>query len=162
MQIDLHQRSTSLPASEAPRFQSDTIQQALAHWNRERLSPQFPSSDWNQHFEHEAQMRYLETSLLEELRAEVADRAREAPTDVDGFVEWFEDLKQTGPGQGDPLFPWLADSANEVQLRWFFDRADRAWIFDNSLSEPQLVARKGDGGITIRSGLPQEVMVSLI
>jgi predicted ABC-type ATPase len=49
-----------------------------------------------------------------------------------------------------------------AQLRWFFDRADRAWIFDNSLSEPQLVARKGDGGITIRSGLPQEVMVSLI
>lgn len=122
MQIDLHQRSTSLPASEAPRFQSDTIQQALAHWNRERLSPQFPSSDWNQHFEHEAQMRYLETSFLEELRAEVADRAREAPTDVDGFVEWFEDLKQTGPGQGDPLFPWLADSANEVQLRWFFEQ----------------------------------------
>ncbi|WP_240345010.1 iron-containing redox enzyme family protein [Novosphingobium sp. THN1] len=67
-------------------------------------------------------MRYLETSFLEELRAEVVDRAREAPTDVDGFVEWFEGLKQTGPGQGDPLFPWLADSANEVQLRWFFEQ----------------------------------------
>jgi predicted ABC-type ATPase len=49
-----------------------------------------------------------------------------------------------------------------TQLRWFFDRADRAWVFDNSLSEPQLVARKGDGGITVRSGLPAEVMDSLV
>jgi len=49
-----------------------------------------------------------------------------------------------------------------AQLRWFFDQADRAWVFDNSLSEPQLVARKGDGGITIRAGLPSEVMDSLI
>lgn len=49
-----------------------------------------------------------------------------------------------------------------AQLRWFFDRADRAWVFDNSLSEPQLVARKADERITIRSGLPQEIMDSLI
>lgn len=117
MQIELDQRSTS-----GPQFRNDTIQQTLARWNRERLSPQFPAEDWNHHFEHEAQMRYLETAFLEELRAEVSDRAREAPTDVDGFIAWFEDLKQTGPGQGDPLFPWLAESANEVQLRWFFEQ----------------------------------------
>lgn len=117
MQIDLVQRSAS-----APQFRNDALQQSLAHWNRERLSPQFPADDWAQHFEHEAQMRYLETAFLEELRAEVSDLACEAPTDVDGFVAWFENLKQTGPGQGDPLFPWLAESANEVQLRWFFEQ----------------------------------------
>ena len=49
-----------------------------------------------------------------------------------------------------------------AELRWFFDQADRAWIFDNSVAEPQLVAHKGDGRITIRSGLPQEIMVSLV
>jgi predicted ABC-type ATPase len=48
------------------------------------------------------------------------------------------------------------------QLRWFFDAADQAWVFDNSLSEPQLVARKGEGRITIRSGIPTEVMQALI
>lgn len=117
MQIDLEQRSTA-----APCFQSDAIQQSLAHWNRERLSPGFPADDWPYHFEHEAQMRYLETSSLEELRAAVIDRAREAPTDIEGFVAWFQDLNQTGPGQGDPLFPWLAEHANEVQLRWFFEQ----------------------------------------
>lgn len=105
-----------------PQFQNDALQQGLAHWNRERLSPQFPSENWSEHFETEAHFRWLEASFLEELRAEVADRAREAPQSVDGFVEWFEDLKETGPGQGDPLFPWLAEHASRDQLRWFFEQ----------------------------------------
>ena len=29
-----------------------------------------------------------------------------------GLSEWFERLKEHGPGQGDPLFPWLATQAN--------------------------------------------------
>lgn len=105
-----------------PQFQNDDLQQSLARWNRERLSPQFPSADWSEHFENEARYRWLEASFLEELRAEVADRAREAPQTADGFIEWFEDLKQTGPGQGDPLFPWLAEEASRDQLRWFFEQ----------------------------------------
>lgn len=105
-----------------PQFQNDALQQALAHWNRERLSPQFPSQNWSEHFENESHFRWLEASFLEELRAEVADRAREAPQDVDGFVEWFEGLKQTGPGQNDPLFEWLAEEASLDQLRWFFEQ----------------------------------------
>lgn len=121
MQIDLEQRSTTT-GSEDHRFHSDKIQQALASWNRERLSPQFPVDDWPQHFEHEAQMRFLEASFLEELRGEIVEQASGAPTDVDGFVAWFEDLRNAGPGQGDPLFPWLAESANAPQLRWFFEQ----------------------------------------
>ena len=45
--------------------------------------------------------------------------AAEAPTDPDGFIAWFEELKATGPGQGDPLFPWLARHASRDELRWF-------------------------------------------
>jgi hypothetical protein len=117
MQIDLDQRSTS-----SPQFRGDKIQQALARWNRTRLSPGFPEEDWPHHFENEAQMRYVEAIFLEELRSEVRERAAQAPTDVEGFVAWFENLKEVGPGQGDALFPWLAESANEVQLRWFFEQ----------------------------------------
>ncbi|MBB3860626.1 hypothetical protein GGQ88_001892 [Novosphingobium hassiacum] len=106
----------------APQFQNDALQQGLAHWNRERLSPQFPAENWSEHFETEAHFRWLEASFLEELRAEVADRAREAPQSVEGFGEWFEDLKDTGPGQGDALFPWLAEHASRDQLRWFFEQ----------------------------------------
>ena len=51
----------------------------------------------------------------------VRDAAR-APTDVDGFIAWFEQLQDMGPGQGDALFPWLAETASRDQLRWFFEQ----------------------------------------
>ena len=117
MQIASHHRPI-----EAQRFASDKIQQTLAHWNRTRLSPGFPVADWADHFEHEAHMRYLEAQFLEDLRAEVQEWAASAPTDVDGFVQWFEDLKDVGPGQGDPLFPWLAGDATREELCWFFEQ----------------------------------------
>jgi hypothetical protein len=101
------------------QFLNDPFQQRLAHWNRVRLSPGFPSSDWQSRIAAEATMLRLEGGFLEELRGEIADRAAEAPTDADGFVEWFEALQTNGPGQGDPLFPWLAGHASRDELRWF-------------------------------------------
>ncbi|MGN7999008.1 iron-containing redox enzyme family protein [Sphingomonas sp. 22176] len=110
----------------APRprsqFLTDSFQRGLAHWNRERLEPGFPSDDWQRLFERDVRMERLQGAFLEELRAEVIDEAAEAPTDADGFIDWFEGLKATGPGQGDPLFPWLADAADRDQLRWFFEQ----------------------------------------
>ena len=53
---------------------------------------------------------------------EVAEEAAAAPTDVEGFIAWFEELKASGPGQYDALFPWLAEEANLDQLRWFFEQ----------------------------------------
>lgn len=104
------------------RFHNSGFQQALAHWNRQRLAPQFPVNDWTTHFENEARMRLLEASFLEDLREEVRDAAHAAPRDPEGFVAWFEDLKHTGPGQGDGLFPWLAEQADIEQMRWFFEQ----------------------------------------
>ncbi len=110
----------------APRLRSqfltDSFQRGLAHWNRERLEPGFPSDDWQRLFERDVRMERLQGAFLEELRAEVIEEAAEAPTDVDGFIAWFEGLKATGPGQGDPLFPWLAEQADRDQLRWFFEQ----------------------------------------
>ena len=37
----------------------------------------------------------------------------------DAFIAWFEELRENGPGQGDPLFPWLATTATREQMRWF-------------------------------------------
>ena len=67
-------------------------------------------------------MEETEIAFLETLRAEVVGEAAEVPTDPDGFVAWFEGLKEVGPGQGDPLFPWLAEQATADQLRWFFEQ----------------------------------------
>lgn len=106
----------------ASQFRTDSFQRGLAHWNRERLAPQFPTDDWQRRLERDMRMVRLEGGFIEELRAEIAPRAAEAPTDPDGFVAWFEALKADGPGQGDPLFPWLATTADRDQLRWFFEQ----------------------------------------
>jgi len=104
------------------QFLRDSFQRGLAYWNRERLSPGFPSDDWQRVFERDMRMQRLEGDFLEELRVEVIAEAARAPTDANGFIEWFEDLKATGPGQGDPLFPWLAETASVDELRWFFEQ----------------------------------------
>lgn len=36
-----------------------------------------------------------------------------------------------------------------AQMPWFLDQADRAWILDNSGSEPRLIAEKQGGEVTI-------------
>jgi hypothetical protein len=104
------------------QFLNADFQQRLAHWNRERLAPSFPADDWQSRLASEATMLRLEGGFLEELRGEIADRAAEAPTDPDGFIAWFEALMENGPGQGDPLFPWLAEEASRDELRWFLQQ----------------------------------------
>lgn len=103
-------------------YLADGCQQSLAHWNRERLGPRFPPDDWQAALARNRAMEETEIAFLETLRAEVAAEAAEIPTDPDGFVAWFEGLKEVGPGQGDPLFPWLAEHATADQLRWFFEQ----------------------------------------
>jgi hypothetical protein len=106
----------------ASQFLNDRFQPQLARWNRIRLAPSFPSDDWQATVAGDATMLRLEGGFVEELRAEIAERAAEAPTDPDGFIAWFEALKEDGPGQGDPLFPWLAEHATRDELRWFLQQ----------------------------------------
>ena len=47
-----------------------------------------------------------EIEMVEALRRAVAPLIAEIPSEPDGFIAWFEQLRHTGPGQGDPLFPW--------------------------------------------------------
>jgi hypothetical protein len=102
------------------QFLTDSFQRGLAHWNRERLVPQFPVADWQAVLERDHRLKRLESAFIEELRSAVSGRAQSVPQDPETFVEWFEALKVTGPGQSDPLFPWLAEEATRDELRWFF------------------------------------------
>ena len=104
------------------QFLNDAFQQRLAWWNRERLTPQLPTASWQAQIAADATMLRLEGGFVEELRQEVADEASAAPTDPDGFVAWFEILEQSGPGQGDALFPWLAGAASRDDIRWFLEQ----------------------------------------
>jgi len=101
------------------QFLNDDFQQGLAHWNRQRLAPALPSEDWQLVLDGDAKLLRLEGAFLEELRAEVAEQAAAAPRKPGAFLAWFEALAETGPGQGDPLFPWLAKEASLAQMRWF-------------------------------------------
>ncbi len=80
-----------------------------------------------------------EVDFVETLRRAVAPLAPNIPAKVDGFIAWFEALKQTGPGQGDPLFPFLAETATFEQMKWFLRQevAGEAG-FDDLLAMTQL------------------------
>jgi hypothetical protein len=88
----------------------------LAALNRLRLTPKLPD---------EADPVDMAASLAEEAaflnaaRRRVAVAASAAPTGAKDFVHWFERLALGGPGQGDPLFSWLATECSLSQMRWF-------------------------------------------
>ena len=64
------------------QFLTDSFQRGLAHWNRERLEPGFPSADWSRTFERDIRMQRLEGGFLEELRAEASDEAARFSEDM--------------------------------------------------------------------------------
>jgi hypothetical protein len=99
----------------------DELHAELTLLNRSRLAPPdaTPTEDWRTALAREHALRVREHEFLEAELAAVRARAQGAPRTGRAFVAWFEDLKATGPGQGDPLFPWLAEAASLADLRWF-------------------------------------------
>ncbi|RKH65675.1 iron-containing redox enzyme family protein [Corallococcus aberystwythensis] len=98
---------------------SERLHRTLLRFNRARLAPGFPTEGWRAAVQEETQLRLLEGEYVEAERQRIASWAAEAPEDADGFIAWFEDLKESGPGQHDPLFPWLATKASLEQMNWF-------------------------------------------
>ncbi len=95
------------------------LHRELAAKNRNRLAPRFPGPAWAEELGDEYALRLFEGEVLELERAEIRERAAAAPTDVDGFLAWFEELEKTGPGQHDALFPWLEAEADLDAMKWF-------------------------------------------
>lgn len=114
--------ATKFREAGASQFLNTGFQRALAKWNRRRLAPSFPDRDWRSELDEDVKMLRLEGAFLDELRAEVAAELEDVPEDARRFVQWFEALKERGPGQGHPLFPWLAGAATEDQMRWFLEQ----------------------------------------
>ena len=98
---------------------SSDLQPRLARFNAKRFNPALPDPAWRQEIAEAADHLMQEGEWLEARRAAVSARATEAPRDADGFVAWFEMLEHNGPGQGDPLFAWLAEHASMDEMRWF-------------------------------------------
>ncbi|MBK1660658.1 iron-containing redox enzyme family protein [Paracraurococcus ruber] len=109
----------SLHATTLDDAGQEALQRRLCELNRRRFTPTLPEGDADRESEEMAALEREERRFLAAGRARVAARAAQAPTDPDGFVAWFEALDRSGPGQGDPLFPWLAAQASMDQMRWF-------------------------------------------
>jgi len=97
----------------------DRWHRRLAQFNAQRFAPTLPAAGWELDIADQADLLVEEGHWIEEMRQQVTARAAEAPRDSDGFVVWFEELDRSGPGQGDLLFPWLAETATMEEMRWF-------------------------------------------
>jgi hypothetical protein len=120
------------------------LQFQLNRLNALRLNPNLPSLHWQDEISEMAKLTILEGIFLEKERQVVSKRAAEAPTDVTNFIAWFEELKETGPGQKDPLFAWLAEQCSMNQMKWFLSQevAGEAGFEDlTALTQLKLPAR---------------------
>lgn len=95
------------------------FQVALTRYNAERLLPRLPDEAAPDEVGVEAAVMAAEIASIEAQRRAVAPLIGEVPSDADAFVAWFERLKESGPGQGDALFPWLAKTATVQEMCWF-------------------------------------------
>jgi Iron-containing redox enzyme len=103
-----------------PEFpDAEALHVGLARWNRRRLAVQTPADDWQVQLAEDHRMLRLEGAFVEAFRAHVAHLVAAVPRDPDGFLAWFEGLKDAGPGQWDPLFGWLEADADLEQMKWF-------------------------------------------
>jgi hypothetical protein len=105
-----------------PARDAAVLHRRLSYFNRRRLSPATGLDDWERGLQEEVALRRLERRFVEAERRQIADRLRDLPADADAFMQWFEALKESGPGQGDRLFPWLAREAAPEQMRWFLQQ----------------------------------------
>lgn len=112
----------SVGGGHASMGHASAIQKALSEFNRRRLSPSTPDNDVPLALLYAHEMGMLEHQFLEQDRQAIAARALGAPSTPQAFAAWFDALNDTGPGQHDPLFDFLAAHATIDQLRWFIQQ----------------------------------------
>jgi hypothetical protein len=112
--IDWTKWAEQLTGERFAQFQTE-----LTKYNAQRFHPALPEDMPDDQIDQASRIAAAEIAFIESLRETIEPLTRSIPADLEGFVSWFEKLKHTGPGQGDPLFPWLADKASLEQMRWF-------------------------------------------
>lgn len=115
------------------------FQRELAHYNATRFKAKLPEQNYDNALDREAMWARAEVEFVEALRVAIAPLSSSIPEEANEFIDWFEALKQIGPGQGDSLFPFLAERATLEQMKWFLlqEIAGEAG-FDDLLSMTQV------------------------
>jgi hypothetical protein len=114
---DWTRHATDLDGPGFARFQA-----GLSGFNADRLAPNLPRPGWRDGLRREVEIIAAEGAFVEAVRGAVAPYLDDIPEEADRFIAWFERLKEVGPGQGDPLFPWLALHARRDEVRWFLEQ----------------------------------------
>src|SRR5919108_4012715 len=99
-----------------------TFQRQLARFNRRRLEPTMPHAGWRNELAGDCLTLQAEGEFVAAVRREIAPLLGVVPTKAGPFIAWYEQLRESGPGQGDPLFPWLEAHASLEQMRWFLEQ----------------------------------------
>lgn len=100
-------------------YSPESLHMALMRLNRTRLEPGVPDFNFSARYEQQRSLVLAESEFVEAERLSVSAQAASVPRDPRAFAEWFESLRETGPGQHDPLFEYLATRATFEELRWF-------------------------------------------
>ena len=94
---------------------AENVQTELSRLNRSRLTPALPGEVALP----DLSVQRVELAYLESERAAVRAEASRAPRESAALLRWLAELRLHGPGQFDPLFPWLAEHATLDQMCWF-------------------------------------------
>jgi hypothetical protein len=110
------------PTTSGSGTRDEAVHRLLAASHPQRLCPALDAVDFEGLLAREVSIRRVEHAFVESERVAVAPLLRAVPSEPTRFVHWFEALEQTGPGQHDALFPWLAESASRQQMCWFLQQ----------------------------------------
>lgn len=114
----VRERAELAPAS-ARLSDQQAVHEALMRFNKRRLEPSFPTETVEHQLQDHTRLLLLEERFLSSERRRVTHLAAGVPRQAHAFAEWFEALREHGPGQFDPLFEFLATRATLEQVRWF-------------------------------------------
>jgi Iron-containing redox enzyme len=98
------------------------FQRELTKFNRRRLQPAMPHPRWRDELVGDCRVLQAEGEFVEAVRRQIAPLTGTVPREAGPFIAWYEQLRETGPGQGDSLFPWLEAHASLAQMRWFLEQ----------------------------------------
>lgn len=103
-------------------LRDEIVHRRLVVFNRWRTSPRKEETDYEAALRYERALRLEENRFVERERQSLARTLDDVPRQPESFLRWYENLRNTGPGQNDPLFPWLAQEATLDQMRWFLEQ----------------------------------------
>lgn len=116
----LHDFAVARLAGSAQENDDFALQQRLlSQFNRSRLEPGLGVPPTEGTLLREQAMLSLENEFVSRTRSLITPWIDAVPDEPLAFISWFENLRASGPGQGDPLFPYLAEQGTLDQMRWF-------------------------------------------